>query len=391
MFQSKEIINIELNKNLVKSLRRGEPWLYSDAILTPSKRSVSLAKVFYKKKHIAWGYYDPHSPIAVRILSSEPKWSFSYSKSKLIKLLKAKTQAFRSETNNSFRAVNGEGDFFPGLICDVYNELAVLQADGEGPYQIYDWNEVADLVKEHTGVKYVYFKARNQHKVESRFLSQECPCPVRFLENSCAYWVNFVDGQKTGFFLDQRNNRQYLGQHSNGKSLLNLFSYTGGFSVAAGVGGASQVVSVDISHPACEYAQKNWDENSLSPSNHSAVAENVFSFIDTQLKDKKSYDIVVCDPPSFSNNESGKSVAIKKYIDVFSKAALLVDTDGDLVLSSCSSHINYEDFFSICEEAVANAKRKAQVVYMGTQADCHTYPLAFRKMQYLKFLHLRLN
>ena len=389
MIKSQKTIQISLSKNLVRSIKRGEPWLYESSIELPKIKQVSLCEIKYKKQFVAWGFFDPLSPIKVRILSTQKNWKQSFFENDLIKCINEKKEAICDEETNCFRALNGEGDFFPGLICDFYDDVAVLQADGEGPYQFYDFERISDLLVQKFSLKAVYFKARNQHDVDSRFLKGEAPCPVVVLENSCKFLVNYLEGQKTGFFLDQRNNRNYVKKIVKSKSLLNLFSYTGGFSIAAGIGGASKVVSVDIAQPASEYAHKNWILNDLAPEYHQALAVNVFDYLETAKSKKEQFDIVVCDPPSFSNNEKGKEKAVASYIDVFSKAADLVKADGSLILSSCSSHISYEDFFAIAEEVVSKSRRKAKLVFMGSQAEGHCFPLAFRKFQYLKFIHLK--
>jgi 23S rRNA (cytosine1962-C5)-methyltransferase len=389
VIKSQKTIRISLNKNLVRSIKRGEPWLYESSIDLPQTRNVSLCELFYKKQFVAWGFFDPHSPIKVRIISTQKNWKQSFFENDFLKCIEDKYQAICDKDTNCFRAINGEGDFFPGLICDVYNKVAVLQADGEGPYQFYDFEKIAQLLMDKFPWEAVYFKARNQHDVEGRFLKGDAPCPIEVKENACRFLVNYKDGQKTGFFLDQRNNRNYVKKIVKNKSLLNLFSYTGGFSVAAGVGGANKVVSVDIAQPATDYAHKNWLLNNLSTETHQALAVNVFDYLDEAKKEKQIFDIVVCDPPSFSNNEKGKDKAIASYIDVFCKAAELVKADGSLILSSCSSHISYEDFFEIAEEVVSKSRKKAKLVYMGSQAEGHCFPLAFRKFQYLKFIHLK--
>lgn len=390
MFKNLKTIKVILKRNLLRSIKRGEPWLYSDAIDLPSTDQVSLCKIEYKKKLVAWGFFDPKSPIKVRIISTSPKWNKSQFTEHLKQTLSDKKAANLSPQTDCYRALNGEGDFTPGLICDVYAELAVLQADGQGPYEVYDFEAIAELVKEVCGLKAVYYKARNQHKVESGFVLGECVNPVLVKENGCKFWVNFIEGQKTGFFLDQRNNRAYIKKNAKSKSLLNLFSYTGGFSIAAGCGGASEVYSLDIARPAAEYCDKNWIENSLEASKHKAIAKNVFDYLDECVAEDKKFDMVICDPPSFSNNESGKQKAVQSYIDVFSKAIKTVNKKGDIVLSSCSSHISYEDFFEISEESLSAAKRTGKVVFMGSQGEDHCYPVAFKKMQYLKFLHIKL-
>ncbi|MAF90016.1 MAG: class I SAM-dependent rRNA methyltransferase [Bdellovibrionota bacterium] len=374
-----------LKKNLVKAIKQGEPWLYVDALEVNSEKAVALSHILYKKKTVAWGIYDPNSPLRVRILSDQEKFSFKEFEKSFRRLIKQKQDRNLSESTNTYRLVNGEGDFFPGLIIDIYANIAVLQFDGEGPYQFYDEQKISEILVEEKIAEACYFKARNKHDAQSKWIIGQADSEVVVLENNMKILVDIKDGQKTGFFIDQKVNRDYLKSICKDKSVLNLFSYTGGFSVAAGQGGAKRVVSVDIAKPAIAFANKNWLLNGFAESKHQGLAVNVFDYLDD---DDEKFDVVICDPPSFSSREEGKHKAVHSYIEVFTKAAKKLKPGGALVLSSCSSHIRYEEFFEIARESVSAARKKGKLVYMGSQAPCHSYPLAFLQMQYLKFLHI---
>ncbi|MEC9284222.1 MAG: class I SAM-dependent rRNA methyltransferase [Bdellovibrionota bacterium] len=374
-----------LKKNLVKAIKQGEPWLYADALETNTEKKVAISQIIYKKKNIAWGIYDPNSPLRIRILTDQEKFSFKDFEKNFRRLIKQKQERNLNSTTNTYRLVNGEGDFFPGLIIDIYAHIAVLQFDGEGPYQFYDKERISEILVEEKISEACFFKARNKHDAQSKWIIGDGATEVCVLENSMKILVDIQEGQKTGFFIDQKQNRDYLKSICKNKSVLNLFSYTGGFSIAAGQGGASRVVSVDIAKPAIEFANKNWLLNGFSEDKHQGLAVNVFDYLD---KDEEKFDVVVCDPPSFSSREEGKHKAVHSYVEVFTKAAKKLKPGGALILSSCSSHIRYEEFFEIARESVSNARKKGKLVYMGSQAPCHSYPLAFLQMQYLKFLHI---
>ena len=388
MLQKLPVIKLNLRRNLVKSLKQGQAWVYAEAIEESESTTVGLGKLFYKKNFVAWGIYDPLSPLRFRLLSQTENFSSQALSLRIQQLWQRKQSRLERSHTNCYRLCNGEGDFVPGLVIDKYADLCVVQADGEGPYRFYDFRAIGEALVNQGLAQHVFFKARNGHEAESKFLVGEMAEPqVLILENNMKMRIAYRDGQKTGYFIDQRLNRQYVRSISRDQSVLNLFSYTGGFSVAAGLGGARKVVSVDIAAPAIEFAQQNWLCNDLPAALHSGRCQNVFDYLQ---EEKTRFDIVICDPPSFAHREKDKEAASKAYIDVFMLAAQRCEVGGSLVLSSCSSHIRQEEFLEIAREAVSRARRTAKVVYVGSQAPGHCFPLAFVQMQYLKFLHLEM-
>ena len=200
--------------------------------------------------------------------------------------------------------------------------------------------------------------------------------------------MNLEKGQKTGFFLDQRDNRFYVRGISKNKSVLNLFSYTGGFSISAGLGGAARVASVDISKGAIETANENWTMNDLDSSKHAGLAVDVFDYL---AKDTEIWDHIIVDPPSMSHSEERREIAIQKYTDLFAVAAKKVKPLGELSLSSCSSHVSFDDFFKIISEAMSQARRRGQILRVAGQGPDHPFPHACPELRYLKFVHLALD
>jgi 23S rRNA (cytosine1962-C5)-methyltransferase len=211
---------------------------------------------------------------------------------------------------------------------------------------------------------------------------------ITVCENGNQFKVNLEKGQKTGFFLDQRENRKYIQSISRGLSVLNLFSYTGGFSISAGRGGAKKVASVDISGGAIDLAEQNWALNGLAPEAHSGLCVDVFSYLASM---QETWDHIIVDPPSMGHSEEHKSRAQAKYIELFTAVAKKVKPKGQLSLSSCSSHISFEDFFEIITESLSQARRRSQILRVSGQGPDHPYPHSCPELRYLKFVHLVLN
>lgn len=383
-----KVIKINLKKNLRRDILRGHPWVYQNALgPLPKVNKATLCQVLdHKNQFLAWGYYDPHNPIAIRILSTETTKSFNEKDifNKFKKALSIRKTVI-SPTTNGFRLFNGEGDILPGLICDIYADVAVVQFDGQGPSEFWETYDVATWLTENTNCKTVINKSRNQQpKIISGSLTGE---DVEFLENDVKFVANIIKGQKTGFFLDQRENRNYLKQISRNKTVLNLFSYTGGFSIYAGMGGASKVTSVDVSQGALDYADKSWAANNLAPTAHQSVCADVFDYL-KQANEK--WDYIMVDPPSMASSEKQKQSAMNKYVEAFSIAAKNVNKNGSVFFSSCSSHISFNDFFEVIEESLSKARRTGQILRVSGQGPDHPYPHVFPEFRYLKFVHVQL-
>jgi 23S rRNA (cytosine1962-C5)-methyltransferase len=200
-----------------------------------------------------------------------------------------------------------------------------------------------------------------------------------------AFQVDIESGQKTGFFLDQRDNRQYVRTISRGKSVLNLFSYTGGFSVYAGLGGATRVASLDVAEAAVRAAEANWAMNGLDPAKHEGLAVDVFEYL---VNATEKWDHIIVDPPSMGHSEEQKERAVTKYTDLFAASAKLVNAGGQLSLSSCSSHISFDDFYEIIRESMSMARRRGQILRVSGQGPDHPFLHSSHEQRYLKFVHL---
>ncbi|MEI6806310.1 MAG: class I SAM-dependent rRNA methyltransferase [Myxococcaceae bacterium] len=376
-------LKIKLARNLRRSMMRGHPWVYKDSLVSPGPIDrAQICQVLDQKDEIGWGFYDPHSVLALRILSlTKAPPSKVFFEKQFARAYELR-RGVRSAATNAYRLFNGEGDCLPGLVCDIYADTAVLQFDGQGPSEFWDRELVKNWLLENTACSRVIEKLRGQK--EQVFDSPE----VAILENNIKFKINLEKGQKTGFFLDQRNNREYIRHVSAGKSVLNLFSYTGGFSVYAGLGGAKRVASLDISKGALELAEENWALNGLDKSIHTSLCVDVFEYL---RGNAELWDHIIVDPPSMTHSKETKEAAVAKYTEIFAAAAKRVCPAGELSLSSCSSHISFDDFFKIIEEALSVARRRGQILRVSGQGADHPFPHACPELRYLKFVHLALD
>lgn len=389
-------MKIKLTRSLRKSLKQGHPWVYKEAIEAPKNKisAAQFCQVLDNKGEVGWAIYDPHGPLSLRMLSTGKnppgKTHFEKMFAKAFHL----RRSLLSPATNAYRLFNGEGDLLPGLVCDMYGTVAVLQFDGTGPSEFWNRPMIADWLLANTPCKTVVHKFRRSmsekgvEHIAGEELTLETLEAYMICENETAFIVNLDKGQKTGFFLDQRDNRQFVGTRSQGKTVLNLFSYTGGFSVYAGRGGAKHVTSVDISQGAIDLAQKSWELNNLDPALHTGVSEDVFEYL---KKSAQKWDHIIVDPPSMTHSEEQKQSAKTKYIEAFAAAALKVNSGGEFSLSSCSSHITFDDFFEIIGEALSLARRNGQIVRVSGQGLDHPFPHSCHEMRYLKFVHLILD
>lgn len=377
----------QLNRNLRRQVLRGHPWIYKQAVnFKRNEAEVSLCELSDSKgKFLSWCVYDPLSPLALRVLSLEKKPpTQDYFKALFLQAVR-KRKHFNQSQTNAFRLINGEGDRLPGFICDVYGDVAVIQFDGEGMKAFWSQYDLLDWLKEYSSFKSMVEKTRGGYR---HIHGEPLEGHVVINENGISFVVDIINGQKTGFFFDQRDNRNYIRSVASGKSVMNLFSYTGGFSVYAGMGGAKSVLSVDLAKPALDLAQKSWELNGLDSSQHEVEAVDVFNFFKTQ---HKKWDMVIVDPPSMAHSEGHKSGAIAKYTSLFAEAANLVDEGGDLVLSSCSSHVSFEGFFQIAAESLSQVRRRGVILRVSGQGEDHPFPHICPELRYLKFIHLNLE
>ncbi len=388
-------IKLRLNRDLARTIKRGHPWVYAEALRDLPKAPAGSPAILLdnrKGQPVAVGMYDPNSPLAFRVCDTDGETNLDdrWAEHRLRKAYELRRTLFDGQTTG-YRFVNGEGDSTPGLVIDRYGDIAVLKLDGPGPCGFWNPVGVAEWLAKHASITTV-FERRKERGREGRVLIGDEPNePVSFLERGLKFTADVVHGQKTGFFLDQRDNRHVIRSLAQGRSVVNLFSYTGGFSIAAGIGGATQVTTVDLAQPAVTTAHDHWILNGLDPSVHEPIAADAFQFLTQAGSRKRRWEITIVDPPSFAPNQESVARATAAYQSLISGGARITAGGGLLAAASCSSHIDLEMFLKICEEGVSEARRRATVLSVQGQPPDHPSPLALPEFRYLKFVLLRLD
>ncbi len=393
-FSFEKTQRLKLTRDLTKHIKRGNPWVFSDAVeklKTPEGSYVQL--VNHKNEILAHGFYSPSINLAFRMLTlGDKKFNDQEVVNRLSRAITIKKHLLTLE-NKCFRVLNGEGDELPGVVADYYDGVVVLKLDGSVSEAFWKKEEIANYFMEQSQipVKCVYFKRKNKEEEKGMILAGECNnlADLEFLEHGVKFRTNIIDAAKTGFFLDQRENRNFIRSVSKDKTLLNLFGYTGGFSVYAGLGGATKVTTVDIAPNAIKASEINWQINLLSEEKHEALCEDAFEYVTEAYKQKKLWDIVITDPPSFAPNQKAIETAREAYTKVFTDSLRLVKDGGFFAASSCSGHISFESFLEIVQEALSKSRRRGKVLLIKGQPEDHPFPFALPEMRYLKFVYLQ--
>lgn len=391
---------VSLTRDVLKHLKRGHRWIYANGIEDTKSKASGLRALIYKKELVGFGVLQADTQLRFRIfcLSDEPYFrknsairTFDLWGERQWKNAVKIRQSIDLERTNSFRLFNGEGDGVPGLVIDIYNQVAVIKHDHPIMESVWNSQVIAErLVKEFPQIQCVYLKRRNDEEEKGVALIGQLPEETVFKENEILFSANIRDAAKTGFFLDQRDNRDLIRTFAKDLTVLNLFSYTGGFSLFAAAGGAREVTSVDIAKVAIENVKRNFEINQLKTPHHD-IATDAFEFVEKEISLKHKYDLVITDPPSFAPNEKSVPQATAAYIKIFASSIRLVRENGLFVASSCSSHISTEDFLEITREAFSKAGKRGTLVQMGGQPVDHPFPLAMPELRYLKFALFRLD
>lgn len=377
------------------AVRRKHPWIFSGAIqpLVEPLKDGELVSVFdSKKNHLAIGHWQNGS-IAVRIISHEQveiNREFWIGKIQTAFALRQQLGLTTSKTTNCYRLVHAEGDGLSGLIVDIYDSTAVIQCHTIGMFRAR--KDIAGAIKKVLGdaISTIYVKSKDSlpgrfgSGTEDTFLKGDNSAGI-VKENGHVFKVNWEEGQKTGFFLDQRDNRQLLGTYSNGRSVLNAFCYSGGFSVYALQAGATRVDSVDISQKAVELANINVALNGAFENKHEAITADVMQY----LKDCQAYDVVIVDPPAFAKSLSKKHNAVQGYKRLNALAIKKVKPGGFLFTFSCSQVVDQPLFYNTIVAAAIESGRNLRVLSHMTQPADHPVSLFHPEGSYLKGLVLQ--
>lgn len=385
---------IYLKPRKEESLKRFHPWVFSGAIqsIKGKPEEGEVVEVFSAdNEFLALGHYQIGS-ITVRVLSFsscpvdadfwEERIRSAYEMRKSIGLVR--------NDNTTYRLVHGEGDFLPGLIVDIYDHTAVVQAHSAGMHLVR--NDLARaIVKVVEGVTQVYYKSETTLpfkaglQPEDGYLTGGEARSHVATENGLHFNVDWLRGQKTGFFVDQRDNRLLLEQYSNGKQVLNMFCYTGGFSVYAMRGGATLVHSVDSSAKAVELTDKNIELNFPGDQRHSSFAEDAFKFL---AANEQVYDLVILDPPAFAKHRDALRNALRGYQRLNARGIAQIKPGGILFTFSCSQVVSREQFRLAVFSAAAETGRKVRILHQLTQPADHPVNIYHPEGEYLKGLVL---
>lgn len=390
----------QLSRDVTKHLKRGHRWVFANCFNDKDKFKTGLHALYNKKELIGFGFLQSDSDLRFRMfcLSDEPFFrknsaakTFALWSERQWKNALRLRETIDLKQTNSFRLINGEGDGFPGLVVDIYNSVAVIKLDSASLDIVWNLQAIVERIRADLAqIDCVYLKRRKDDPKEGTCLFGELPTEITFKENGIVFASNIRDAAKTGFFLDQRDNRALIQSFCRNLDVLNLFSYTGGFSVYAAAGGAIKVTSVDINKTAIEAVGRNFELNNLR-TKHVDIAADAFAYIDQEVSKKSKYDLVIADPPSFAPNAKSVSAATAAYTKVFSNSIRLVKENGLFAASSCSSHISTEAFMNITAEAFSKASKRGTMIYFGGQPIDHPYPLAMNELKYLKFILFRVE
>lgn len=385
---------ITLKKGREAALLRGHPWVFSGAIASikgnPEAGDIVLAKDATGKP-LALGFYNPSTDIAFRFLTAKCEENISqyFWQSRLNAAYKMRQKIINEQTN-AYRLINAEGDGFPGLIVDVYDSTYVLSIATAGMEK--QKNHVLSAMISQLKPSRLYEQSDSRsrtleglEKSSGMIFGDDKNGAVEIMENGLKFEVDFISGQKTGFFLDQRVNREKLGALSRDIQVLNCFCYTGAFSVYCAEGGARRVVSIDVSKSACGIARKNLHLNWFSAENHPIIEADVFSYL---RNTQENYGMIILDPPAFAKEKKDITKATRGYKEINLQAIKHLMSGGMLATFSCSNFIDEEMFYKIISSAARDAGVELQLLSRLEAGPDHPVLLGHPEGRYLKGLLL---
>ena len=394
-------LKLRLTPAAEKAVRSGHPWVFADRIKSQNRPGhLGDVAIVYDRhdKFLALGLFDPHSPIRLRILhagapvtTNDTWWQE-----------RMHASIGRRHFNNAttaYRLINGESDGWPGLVLDRYDDNVVLKLYSATWLTMLDsicrWITVSCAPK-----RIVLRLSRNiQEFAEQKFqkkdgeilLGTKLSGPVPFLENSLRFEADLIQGQKTGFFLDQRENRRFVGDLARDAVVLNLFSHAGGFSVYAAAAGAAVTIDLDISAHALKSAERNMALNRSLPAvqacRHETIKADTFAWLGSD--DGKKYDIIIIDPPSMAKRQADVPAALAAYNKLAANCLTRLRPDGILVAASCSAHVTAKEFFQTIHQTAAHHRCPYREIHSSQHASDH--PATFTEAHYLKCIYLKLE
>ncbi len=398
-------ISVRVKSAAERALRQGHPWVYEDAIVKQSHlgNAGDLAVVYDREKNnfLAVGLYDPLSPIRIKVLQSlQPKRINRGFFAEKLKAASMKRQPLINQKTTGYRLVYGESDGFPALVVDRYGDAlalklyssvwiphlkALLEALGDTiSFDRLVLRLSRTLQTDRLNVGKLYGLNDGQ-----RLLGDAAPGPAQFVENGLLFQADMAKGHKTGFFFDQRDNRLKAREWAGGRRVLDVFSYTGGFSVNALAGGARSVTALDASAPALETLKVNVENNGYDLANVDVIAADAFAGMWQMIESKRKFNMVVVDPPAFANSRASMRKAVTAYRRLVEMALRLLANDGVLFMASCSNRIDAEMFYELVTRSASVAGFKLDVLEKTGHALDH--PIGFPEAAYLKAIFARVT
>lgn len=382
------------------AVRSGHPWVYADSIKSQNREGITgeLAVIYDKRdRFFGIGLYEAESPIRVRILhwgkpvGIDKEWWLTKAGDCLAK----RQGAVLKEGTNGARVINGESEGFPGLVADKYADTLVVKVYAAG--WLVRWEEIEDVLRAVFSPSHLVLRMSRNIKeftaklgLEEGFRGEMGEEIVVFFENGIRFESAVLKGQKTGFFLDQRDNRARVELLAKGRDVLNVFSFSGGFSLYAARGGAKSVTDLDISAHALESAGRNFSLNSadaqIAAVKRSVVQADAFEWLD---QTDEEFDLIVVDPPSLAKREAEREGAVRAYGRLNSRAISMLRRGGILLAASCSAHVSEDEFFHLVEEAADGSGRRWKELWRSGHAEDH--PADFKEAGYLKALCIKFD
>lgn len=383
-------LRLRISAAAEKQVRAGHPWVYESSIREYNREGkIGELAVIYDRndRFLAIGMYDPHSPLRVRVVHrgkpqviNEVWW-----RGQLQHALD-KRKDFFDEQTNGYRCVHGESDGFPGLVLDRYANVAVvkLYAAAWFPRINQIVQGINELIRPESLILRLSRNLQADKLEDGQTLSgPRITAPITFLESGLRFEADVVRGQKTGFFLDQRENRRHVGTLASGREVLNAFSFSGGFSVYAAHGGASRVTDLDISEHALASAERNFRLNAIETP-HEGIQADAFEWLE---KTKRKFDLIILDPPSLAKREQERATAIRAYARLAALSIERLRVRGILVSCSCSAHVSTTEFFGTVKKVALTSRRKHRILRTAGHPPDH--PATFPEAEYLKAIYLQ--
>ena len=374
---------VTLSKDLSRAIRGGHPWVFREAVegapRLPSGAPVELCD--RDGRPLAVGFWDARSAIAVRILQAGPLADLDAEVDRRLKAaLELRLGRLDRRRTNAFRWIHGEADRLPGIHVDLYDEAAVVRFDGAGASGFYQ-----DLgARLAAAARPIDLKVVLDRQSGARLYGRGAPARFDVLENGLAFEVSAGAGGKGGLFLDQRENREEVERRASGKSVLNLFGYTGGFSIYAARGGARATDTVDSARPAIAAARRNFERNGLDAACAGFHAADAFEFLEEAAAGGRTWDLVISDPPSFAPNRASRENARRAYTRLHRLAASVTARGGTLCAASCSSHFGREEFLATIRAGAEKERRRFDLERERGAGFDHPVIRAFPEGDYLK-------